>query len=169
MRFQIGETVIHPMHGIGVIIGLDEMKEGEQARLYYVIAGRDKLTLWVPVDTAAKCGLRPVVSASGFTTLLEVLSSSAQPLSEQHAERQTEIAARFNEGTPEATCSIIRDLTARSLTKRLNETDTRMLKRARELLLDEWVLAMHVRYQEAHSQLSALLSVLLNESTAPSG
>jgi hypothetical protein len=40
-----------------------------------------------------------------------------------------------------------------------------MLKRARDLLLDEWVLAMHVRYQEAHSQLSALL----NESTAASG
>jgi CarD family transcriptional regulator len=162
MPFQIGDTIVHPMHGVGVITRLDEMKQGEQSRLCYVIAARDKLTLWVPVDAAAKCGLRSVVSASGLTALFEVLSSTAQPLNEQPRERQREIAERFNQGTLEAICSIVRDLTARSLSKRLNENDTRMLKRARDLLLDEWVLAMHVLHQEAQSQLSALL----NESAA---
>jgi CarD family transcriptional regulator len=158
MSFQVGDTIVHPMHGVGVIIRLDEMEHGQESRRYYVIAGRDKLTLWVPVDAVSRCGLRPLAPASGFTTLFEVLSSSAQPLSEMTLERQNEIFARFNTGTPEATCSIIRDLTARGLTKRLNENDTKMLKRARELLLDEWVLAMQVGYQEASSQLTALLS-----------
>jgi CarD family transcriptional regulator len=155
--YRIGDTIVHPIHGIGLITRLDEMKQGEQSRLCYVIAVHDKVTLWVPVDAAAKCGLRSVASASRFTGVFGILSSAAQPLSEQSRERQMEINERFNQWTLEAICSIIRDLTVRGLSKRLNESDTKMLKRARKLLLDEWVLAMHILHQEAQSQLSALL------------
>ncbi len=155
--YEIGDTVVHPTHGIGFITRLDKIKQGEQSRLCYVIAIHDKVTLWVPVDAAAKRGLRSVVSASRFTDVFGILSSAAQPLSEQARERQLEINERFTQGTLEALCSIIRDLSVRGLRKRLNESDAKMLKRARKLLLDEWVLVMQELHQEAQSQLSALL------------
>lgn len=155
--YQVGDTVVHPVHGVGVIIRLDEIKQGERSRLYYVIAKHDKVTVWVPVDTAAYCGMRPVVSASGFAVVCGILSSAAQPLNEQAHKRQVEIRERINQGTLEAICSIIRDLTVRRSSQRLNENDAKMLKRTRKLLLDEWVLVMDVRQQEAESHLSAML------------
>jgi CarD family transcriptional regulator len=158
MSFKVGETIVHPVHGIGVVTRVDEVKDGEQLRQYYVIAAHGKLTLSVPVDTAQKSGLRSVASTSRLTTLFDILSSAAQPLNEQPRERQMEIRERFKEGTLEALCSLVRDLTARSMTKRLNESDNKMLKRARELLLDEWVLVMNVMRQEASNQLNALLA-----------
>jgi CarD family transcriptional regulator len=166
--YQVGDMVVHPVHGIGVVIRLDEIKQGEQSRLYYVIAKHDKVTVWVPVDAAAYCGMRPVVSASRFAVVCGILSSSAQPLNEQAHERQVEIRERLNQGTLEAICSIVRDLTVRRSSQRLNENDARMLKRTRKLLLDEWVLVMDVRQQEAESYLSAMLheSVTLSSQRA---
>jgi len=157
MPYHIGDTIVHPKHGTGLITRLDEIKQEEQSRLCYVIATHDKVTLWVPVDAAADCGLRSVVSASGFTGVFGILSSAAQPLSEQAHERHVEVNERFTQRTVEAIGSIIRDLTVRGLSKRLNENDTRMLKRARKLLLDEWVLVLQTVYQDAQSQLSDLL------------
>lgn len=156
--YQVGDTVIHPAHGVGVITRLDEMIQGEQSHLYYVLATPDKVTIWVPVDTAAQCGMRAVVSASGFAVATSgILSSAAQPLKEQAYERQAEIRERLNQGTLEAICSIVRDLTVRRSSQRLNENDARMLKRTRKLLLDEWVLVMDVLQQEAESHLSGML------------
>ena len=168
LPYRIGDTIIHPVHGIGVIIRLEETKQGEQSRLYYVMEIHDKCTLWVPVDAAAKCGLRAVVSASGFGVVSGILSSAAQPLSEQARERQMELDGRFTQGTLEAICSIIRDLSVRGLSKRLNESDAKMLKRARKLLLDEWVVAMNMAQQEAQNQLSALLHESAGLSNPPS-
>ena len=166
--YRVGDTVVHPVHGVGVITRLDEIKQGEQSRLYYVIAKHDKVTVWVPVDTAAQCGMRPAVSASGFAVVCGILSSAAQPLNEQAHQRQVEIHERLNQGTLEAICSIIRDLTVRRSSRRLNENDAKMLKRTRKLLLDEWVLVMDVRQQEAESHLSAMLdeSVTLSSQRA---
>jgi CarD family transcriptional regulator len=157
LAYQIGNTIVHPVHGIGVITGVDEVKQAGQSRLCYVIAIHDRVTLWVPVDAAAQSGLRSLASATGFRAVSTILSSAAQPLDEQARERQIEINERFKEGTLEAICSIIRDLTVRSLSKKLNEHDAKMLKRARRLLLDEWVMVMDMVEKEAQSQLSALL------------
>jgi CarD family transcriptional regulator len=155
--YHVGDTVIHPVHGVGVITRLDEMKQGEQSHLYYVLATPDKVTVWVPVDTAAQYGMRPVVSASGFEVASGILSSAAQPLKEQAYERQVEIRERFNQGTLEAICSIVRDLTVRHSSQRLNDSDARMLKRSRKLLLHEWVLVMQIPQLEAESHLNAML------------
>jgi CarD family transcriptional regulator len=157
LPYQIGDTIVHPVHGIGVITRMDELKQGEQARLFYVIAIHNKVTLWVPVDVATQSGLRSVASASRFTLVSKILSSAAQPLNEQARERQIEINERFTQGTLEAMCSLIRDLSARGLSKKLNEHDAKMLKRARKLLLDEWVMVMDMREVEAQNQLSDLL------------
>lgn len=157
LPYQVGDTIVHPVHGVGVIIRLDEMKQGEQSPLYYVIETHAKVTVWVPVDTADQCGMRPVVSASGFAVASGILSSAAQPLNEQAHKRQVEIRERLNQGTLEAICSIVRDLTVRRSSQRLNENDAKILKRTRKLLLDEWVLVMDVQQQEAESYLSAML------------
>ena len=163
--YQVGDTVIHPVHGVGVITRLDEMKQEEQSHLYYVLAMPDKVTVWVPVDTAAQYGMRRVVSASGFVVASGILSSAAQPLKEQAYDRQVEMRERFNQGTLEAICSIVRDLTVRRSSQRLNENDARMLKRTRKLLLDEWVLVMDILQQEAESHLSAMLHESLTSSS----
>lgn len=166
--YQVGDTVIHPVHGVGVITRLDKMKQGEQSHLYYVLATPEKVMVWVPVDTAAQCGMRPVASASGFAVGSRILSSAAQPLKEQAYERQVEIRERLKQGTLEAICSIVRDLTVRRSSQRLNENDARMLKRTRKLLLDEWVLVMQILQLEAESHLSAMLheSVTLSSQRA---
>ena len=109
LPYRIGDTVVHPVHGIGIITRLEETRQAEQSRLYYVMDIHDKCTLWVPVDGAAKSGMRSVVSASGFTVVSGILSSAAQPLNEQARDRQVELHERFSQGTLEAICSIIRD------------------------------------------------------------
>jgi RNA polymerase-interacting CarD/CdnL/TRCF family regulator len=76
-----------------------------------------------------------------------------------------EIRERLNQGALEAICSVVRDLTVPRSSQRLSENDSRMLKRTRKLLLDEWVLVMDVLKQEAESHLSGMLQESVNLSS----
>ena len=50
MKFEIGDKVVHPQHGVGFVAGLEEKQfEPNAARMYYVVSIPDT-TLWVPVD-----------------------------------------------------------------------------------------------------------------------
>jgi RNA polymerase-interacting CarD/CdnL/TRCF family regulator len=76
-----------------------------------------------------------------------------------------EIRERLNQGALEAIRSVVRDPTVPRSSQRLNENDSRMLKRTRKLLLDEWVLVMDVLKQEAESHLSGMLQESVNLSS----
>ena len=57
MKFDIGDKVVHPQHGVGYVANLEEKQfEPNAPRTYYVIIIPDT-TLWVPVDLPTS-GLR---------------------------------------------------------------------------------------------------------------
>ena len=57
--YRVGQAVVHPMHGAGIIENvIDEMSAGA-ARAYYVFRSRGSgLMLRVPVDNCAAIGIR---------------------------------------------------------------------------------------------------------------
>ena len=74
--FRIGDKVVHPMHGAGVIDGIVSEKVGPARQDYYVfkmpVGG---LVLKIPVATSQIIGLRKIVSAEEADALIASISS----------------------------------------------------------------------------------------------
>ena len=86
--FLIGDKVVHPMHGAGIIERITHERLGSRVSSYYVFrmpAGG--LVLKIPIDACCQIGLRCLSTAehicqvlSAIPTLEVQMSSSRSPL-----------------------------------------------------------------------------------------
>ena len=76
---EIGDRVLHPRYGIGVIDGIETRVQDGEPRKYYVIPKPAlSSTIFVPVDSADEVGLRPVSSPDVLKKALKILSGEAE-------------------------------------------------------------------------------------------
>ncbi|MBI5653693.1 MAG: hypothetical protein HZC40_25075 [Chloroflexi bacterium] len=157
MQFQVGDSVFHPVHGVGHIVSVAEKRFVEnQARLYYHITV-GKGTLWVPVDAQETIGLRAIISKRDLERYRHVLKSRPVALNEKHSRYRLELAERLKRGEFLALCEIVRDLNALAGRKPLGAADQASLRKAREGLDQEWAAAGGVSIAEATREIEALL------------
>ena len=110
--FNVGDKVIHPAYGAGMILDIEEKRIGEQESAYYVIELLTQAgTLMVPVSRATDLGLRlPVEQADHVLT---VLTSQPGALSNDHRERQELISVDIRSGDVLKISEAVRDLAYR--------------------------------------------------------
>jgi CarD family transcriptional regulator len=157
MQFKIGDFVVHPTHGVGHIVKLEEKRFfGEDTCLYYEVTVQ-KSTLWVPVDGRGVTGLRRLTAKRDLDQYRSLLRSRPVALNKDNNKRRLELADRLRQGSFRAMCEVVRDLTARSWHKPLNDADAASLRRAREGLCREWAAAEGVSIADAFQEIDALL------------
>ena len=157
MRFQVGDTVFHPVHGVGHIVAVAEKQfVGEKVSLYYEIT-TEKSTVWVPVEAHVAIGLRRVTVKGDLARYRTLLKSRPASLVDDHGKRHLHIAGCLKEGSLQLVCEVVRDLTSRAWRKPLTQADTVALRKAREELHQEWATADGVSIAEAAREVDALL------------
>lgn len=160
MSFQLGDQVIHWVYGLGEIIQLDEKVLSGHVGKYYVVQIRD-LTLWVPVNGTGEHCLRFPTPAKDFQKLFSILASPGEPLSADRFARKTQLMELLRDRTLVSICRVVRDLVDYKRTKKLNDNDNSILAHARELLLNEWSIALSVPVQQAEGELRKLLETIV--------
>jgi CarD family transcriptional regulator len=157
MAFQIGNKVIHAIHGFAEIINVESKEVLGVSSEYYVVKTK-ALILWIPVLNQSKESLRVPTIKSDFPVLFDILRSHRVPFSENRKERKTYISRMLNDGATESICTLIRDLSYCRKNKGLNETESHIYKNAVVKLLDEWKYSMSISQEDANTELNTLLS-----------
>ena len=76
---EIGDRVLHPRYGIGVINGIEtRVQDGEQREYYVIPKPALASTIFVPVDSADEVGLRLVSSPDTLEQALRILSGELE-------------------------------------------------------------------------------------------
>jgi CarD family transcriptional regulator len=157
MQFKTGDYVVHPAHGVGQIVRLEERQLAEdETRLYYVIVA-DKSTVWVPVNAAPAAPLRGLTPKREMEQYRSLLKSNPESLEKDHAKRRLAIAERLRQGSFRSLCEMVRDLTASAWRKPLKETEASLLLKIRMDLCREWAVADGIALAEAIQEVEALL------------
>jgi RNA polymerase-interacting CarD/CdnL/TRCF family regulator len=157
MQFNVGDFIVHPTHGVGEIVKIEEKRfTGKETSLYYNITLPNR-TLWVPVESEIAAELRPVTARSELGQYRKLLKSPPTPLDTNYQKRHLELVRRLNEGSFRALCEVVRDLTARGWRKPLGQQDTATLKKTRENLVEEWATSAGISRAEAIQEVEALL------------
>ena len=156
MTFKVGDTVIHPRHGLGQVTNLavKQFVEGEK-RPFYEISFPGS-TLWVPFNLT-NSGIRKLTVKSEIANCRRLLKAPAVPLNTDPRLRQTVLREHLKEGTLTAHCEVVRDLAATGWHKPLSGAMAAFLKVTQDILCQEWAAVEGISLAEAASEIESLL------------
>ena len=156
--FDIGDKVVHPTHGAGLVKGIKEQDLLEQFHRYYVIdLAVDDRTLMIPVSNAEEIGLRSISQKPVLSQVWHTLDATAETLSDDYKKRQKRIQEKLKTGNAIKVAEVIRDLSALKREDHLTSFDTKLLERAQQFLASEVALVEGVQVGKAEQMISETL------------
>lgn len=157
VAFEIGDRVVHPQHGVGYIVKLEnrEFQPGSSQR-YYEVSIPGGSTVWVPVDLP-NSGLRNLATRMEIAKCRSILQSQPMRLTDDGRIRQSELVARLKQGTIAAQCEVVRDLAAFVSHKPAYGTIPALLEAIRGVLSQEWAAVEGITLADAAFEINSLL------------
>lgn len=157
MIFEVGDRVVHPQHGVGEVVKVEDREfESGVTRRYYEVSMPGGSTVWVPVDLET-VGLRKPAAKSEIAQCRKILISRPVPLSDDSRVRQANLAARLKQGTVSTFCEVVRDLHAYGEHKSLYGTIAGFYRVTKDVLCQEWAIVEKVTLFEAVYEIDSLL------------
>lgn len=159
MEFSVGQHIVHPAHGAGTIVGVQEQELVEGYQRYYVIRFADKrLTVRVPQRRTTELGLRRVMGSAKCEEVFAVLSSLPKQLPSNFKERRKTVENLIHSGKPLMVAEALRELSWRRELKPLNKADSELLTQANGMLVEEMTLATGEEKSDVEKQISKALN-----------
>jgi CarD family transcriptional regulator len=156
--FDIGDKVVHPIHGAGLVKGIKKQDLLEQYHRYYVIdLAVDDRTLMIPVSKAEEIGLRSISQEAALAQVWHTLGVAARTLPDDYRKRQERIQEKLKTGDAIEVAEVIRDLSALKCERHLTSFDTKLLERAQQFLAGEVALVEEVQVGKAERMISETL------------
>lgn len=156
--FQIGDKIVHPMHGAGVIEGVVEEKISGSRVLFYVfkmpVSG---LTLKIPTANAQMIGVRLIHAASEIETVIRKIPQLSVDMTANWNHRYRENMERIKSGDLVEVAGVIKALMHRDSERGLSNGERKMLHNAKQILISEVVLAEDVAYGDAEARINAVM------------
>lgn len=156
--FHIGDKVVHPMHGAGVIDGIVTEKVGSAQQDYYVfkmpVGG---LVLKIPVATSQIIGLRNIATAEEADALIAAISSMQVDMTSNWNHRYRENMERLKSGDLYSVAHVIKGLTQRDNERGLSNGERKMLHTAKQILVSELVLSLGADSREVENRINAAM------------
>ena len=156
--YSVGDKVVHPGYGPGVITGVEHRQVIGEAKDYYVI---DMLsggtTLMTPVAQADRVGLRLAINDAAVRRIFQILAEAPRALSDDFRERQANVEELLKSGDIFVTAEVVRDMTWSGQVRGLTKRDSQFLQRAEELIASELALIRGRDVKEETDDLRAFL------------
>lgn len=140
--FLVGDKIVYPMHGAGVIEAIEERAILGENRKYYILKMPiGEMRVLVPVAHIPEGGLRPVIGAEGVERVFRILGEDASTEMDNWNRRYRHNLEKLKSGDIYELAEVVRNLTRRDQRKGLSTGEKKMLDNARQLLVSELVLA----------------------------
>jgi CarD family transcriptional regulator len=143
--FQIGDKVVYPNHGVGIIEQISSRTIGASIEKFYLLKIKaSSLKVMVPFHNATSVGLRKVVRNGEVQKILDFLTSGK---CENHADwkyRFKENSDKMRTGSLLEVAIVLKSLLLLAQTKPLSFREKKMLERARFLLVSELAMSRNL-------------------------
>lgn len=156
--FKIGDKVVYPMHGAGIIESIEEKEIlGEKRRYYVMRIPVGNMKVMIPMDNVDSIGLREVASMDVIRTVEQVLQTGETPMSSNWNQRYRANMDKIRSGDIVEIADVVRNLVSRERQKGLSTGERKMLDNARQILVSEIVLAKEMVAEEAYDWLESII------------
>lgn len=159
LNFHIGDKVVYPNHGVGVIEQIGSRSVGSTVERFYLLHIKaSSLKVMVPCSNAGSVGLRRVVRNGEIQKILDLLSLAGINGNGDWKDRFKENSERMRTGSLLEVAGVLKSLIALHQAKPLSFREKKMLERARYLLVSELAMARNCEESEIEELLTAALA-----------
>jgi CarD family transcriptional regulator len=159
MDFQVGDKVVYPNHGVGIVEQISQRNLTGQAEIFYLLKlNASSLRVMVPLSNIGNVGLRRVAKSSEIGDILGFLEKGRCKAAQDWKGRFKENSEKMRNGSLKHVAEVFKTLLMLSQDKTLSFREKRMLDRAWQLLVSEVAVARKLAREDAESQLIRHLS-----------
>ena len=156
--FTVGDQIVHPMHGAGVIDGVVRKRICGEERDYYILKlPVGDMVVLVPVVGCESIGVRPVMSAADANELLEQFPKITTEMTQSWNKRYRENMEKIKSGDMLAVAAVVKGLMCRDSERGLSTGERKMLHTAKQIMISELVIALNADYNQIELKLSNLI------------
>lgn len=162
-KFSKGDWIVHLHYGVGQITGVEKKQIGDEKNAYYC-AKTANSTFWVPVDDPDDSRVRQISSKYKMRKALKILKDDPLPLSEDHNERKRQINEALGKIDIESGTQLLRDLSARQASNKLNPSEEKALDQFSQNFILEWSVSMESDIEKIREKFQDLISEIHQKS-----
>lgn len=158
-EFRIGDRVVYPNHGVGVVEQVGTRTLGQAVERYYLLNIKSSnLKVTVPFHSVGTVGLRRVVRNGEIQKILDYLQDINGDSAADWKDRFKENSDRMRTGSLMEVAAVLKSLLVLKENKGLSFREKKMLERARYLLVSELALAKNCEEDQIEVLLTKTLS-----------
>ncbi|MEW6243184.1 MAG: CarD family transcriptional regulator [Bacillota bacterium] len=157
--FNVGDKVVYPMHGAGIIEAIEEKEILGERKSYYIMRlPIGDMKVMIPTASVNEVGLRQVIGESDVEKVFDILRSDKTRMSPNWNRRYRANLEKIKTGDIFEVAEVVRNLVLREREKGLSTGERKMLDSARQILLSELVLAKGIGEEQAKDILNEVLA-----------
>ncbi len=145
LTFSIGDKVVYPNHGVGIIEQISSRTIGNNVEKFYLLKIKaSSLKVMVPFHNVETVGLRRVVRNGEVQKIVEFLSDGKCENAADWKDRFKENSDKMRTGSLLDVAIVLKGLLLLGQTKSLSFREKKMLERTRYLLVSELAMSRNV-------------------------
>lgn len=157
--FQIGDKVVHPMHGAGIVESIVQKKVNGVMRDYYVLKLPVRaMVVMIPTENSEEIGVRPIVDREQADRVLEEIGSLQVEMTQNWNRRYRENMERLKSGDLFQVACVVKGLMLRDVDRGLSTGERKMLHSAKQILISELVLSQNTSYEDVEARINTALA-----------
>lgn len=158
--FSVGDKIVYPMHGAGVIESIEEREILGQKQDYYVMKMPvGDMKVMIPTHNVEGIGIREVIESCDVDKVYEILQDQSVNVTNNWNKRYRENMTKIKTGNIYEVADVVRILMMRDREKGLSTGERKMLNSAKQILVSELVLAEDTNQAEIETVINDFLRI----------
>jgi CarD family transcriptional regulator len=159
ITFKIGDRVIYPNQGLGVIENIqEEGYDGERFRILHLRILANNTLVLVPSASAEEIGIRKLISERAVKEIFDFMKNGEIEVTMNWKGRYKEHVNLMRSGTILDMVAVLKSLYYLSLIKPLSFREKKMMEKAKELIVAEISVASSMPIPQIERKIIATLS-----------
>jgi len=157
--FQVGDKIVHPMHGAGVIDSIVQKKVNGVVRDYYILKlPVGGMLVMIPTANSEEIGVRPIVDRALADRVLDEMASLHVEMTNNWNRRYRENMERLKSGDLFQVAQVVKGLMLRDVDRGLSTGERKMLHSAKQILISEIVMCQSSSYEDVEERINQALA-----------
>ena len=158
--YTVGDKVVHPMHGAGIIDSIVHEKIGGAYHDYSVFKmPMNGLVLKIPTQSMDLIGIRPIDSFEEIEAVFLMLPQISSEMNSNWNQRYRENLERLKSGDLMKVAAVIKGLMCRERQRSLSTVERKMLYTAKQIMISEVSLVENTDYESAEARINEAIKV----------
>ena len=160
--YSIGDKIVYPMHGAGVIESIEKKDfQGKKQDYYIMRMPTGAMTVMLPALTCDEIGVRYIIDKSEAIKVIEDFKVSVVESDGNWNKRHRDNLIKIRTGDIYQVANVVKELMLREKQKGLSTSERKMLSSAKNIMISELVLCEFANELDIENIINYIVEELL--------